>query len=148
VCVCNRQEREKNRQRKLKAVQTREWDSEKKEEDYNPKGYNPRYRRGAHGAVASPSRPAASSNVPPAPPTTTISNDGNKKPAENEWPTLPGIDGKASDDKKQSNRIDEQVEDNKENESFKSTSLEVGQAGGAVSWAEQVEADYNRAEEC
>lgn len=31
-------EREQNRQRKLKAQTGREWDSEKREDDYNPRG--------------------------------------------------------------------------------------------------------------
>ncbi|KAI9769137.1 MAG: hypothetical protein M1840_004488 [Geoglossum simile] len=46
-------EREKNRQRKLKAVEGREWDAEKKEEDYTggPRGGSA-YSRGAHGGVA------------------------------------------------------------------------------------------------
>ncbi|KAK6535279.1 hypothetical protein TWF694_001747 [Orbilia ellipsospora] len=45
-------EREQNRQRKLKALQNREWDSSKTEEDYNPSGYSSRSRRGAHGGVS------------------------------------------------------------------------------------------------
>ncbi|KAH0556138.1 hypothetical protein GP486_005930 [Trichoglossum hirsutum] len=45
-------EREKNRQRKLKAVQGREWDAEKKEEDYNSSGRGgSAFSRGAHGGV-------------------------------------------------------------------------------------------------
>ncbi|EPS36532.1 hypothetical protein H072_9926 [Dactylellina haptotyla CBS 200.50] len=45
-------EREQNRQRKLKALQNREWDVTKTEEDYNPSGYSSRSRRGAHGGVS------------------------------------------------------------------------------------------------
>ncbi|KAK6345433.1 hypothetical protein TWF718_007349 [Orbilia javanica] len=45
-------EREQNRQRKLKALSNREWDSSKNEEDYNPSGYTNRSRRGAHGGVS------------------------------------------------------------------------------------------------
>ncbi|KAI9858702.1 MAG: hypothetical protein M1813_007334 [Trichoglossum hirsutum] len=45
-------EREKNRQRKLKAVQGREWDAEKKEEDYTSGGRGGNtFSRGAHGSV-------------------------------------------------------------------------------------------------
>lgn len=46
-------EREKNRQRKLSAVNTREWDSTKTEEDYNPRKQSSQLRRGAHGGVIS-----------------------------------------------------------------------------------------------
>ncbi|KAJ5226096.1 hypothetical protein N7468_007321 [Penicillium chermesinum] len=45
-------EREKNRQRKLKAQTGREWDSEKREEDYNPRGGGSQFRRGMHGGVS------------------------------------------------------------------------------------------------
>ncbi|KAJ5923400.1 hypothetical protein N7454_008645 [Penicillium verhagenii] len=45
-------EREQNRQRKLKAQTGREWDSEKREDDYNPRGGGSQYRRGMHGGVA------------------------------------------------------------------------------------------------
>ncbi|KAI9835927.1 MAG: hypothetical protein M1819_001825 [Sarea resinae] len=48
-------EREKNRLRKLKAVQGREWDAEKKEEDYSGRGGRgnaSQFRRGAYGGVA------------------------------------------------------------------------------------------------
>ncbi|KAH0545255.1 hypothetical protein FGG08_000709 [Glutinoglossum americanum] len=45
-------EREKNRQRKLKTVEGREWDAEKKEEDYTSGGRGgSAYSRGAHGGV-------------------------------------------------------------------------------------------------
>jgi hypothetical protein len=60
--VGNSEEREKNRQRKLKAVQNREWDSTKTEEDYNPRGYNPRYRRGANGGVVPDQAPDANTS--------------------------------------------------------------------------------------
>lgn len=45
-------EREQNRQRKLKAVGGREWDSQKQEEDYNPRGGGSQFRRGMHGGVS------------------------------------------------------------------------------------------------
>lgn len=45
-------EREQNRQRKLKAQTGREWDSEKREEDYNPRGGGSQFRRGMHGGVS------------------------------------------------------------------------------------------------
>lgn len=60
--IGNSEEREKNRQRKLKAVQNREWDSTKTEEDYNPRGYNPRYRRGANGGVVPDQAPDANTS--------------------------------------------------------------------------------------
>ncbi|CAI7570285.1 unnamed protein product [Penicillium glandicola] len=49
-------EREKNRQRKLKAQTGREWDSQKREEDYNPRGGGSQFRRGMHGGVSGPVR--------------------------------------------------------------------------------------------
>ncbi|KAJ5646915.1 hypothetical protein N7490_003287 [Penicillium lividum] len=45
-------EREQNRQRKLKAQTGREWDSEKREDDYNPRGGGSQFRRGMHGGVS------------------------------------------------------------------------------------------------
>ncbi|OGM45237.1 hypothetical protein ABOM_005845 [Aspergillus bombycis] len=45
-------ERERNRQRKLQALGGREWDSQKQEEDYNPRGGRGGYRRGMHGGVS------------------------------------------------------------------------------------------------
>lgn len=45
-------EREQNRQRKLKAQTGREWDLEKREEDYNPRGGGSQFRRGMHGGVS------------------------------------------------------------------------------------------------
>lgn len=45
-------EREQNRQRKLNAVGGREWDSQKREEDYNPRGGGSQFRRGMHGGVS------------------------------------------------------------------------------------------------
>ncbi|GAB7349456.1 hypothetical protein MBLNU459_g8557t1 [Dothideomycetes sp. NU459] len=47
-------EREKNRLRKLKASTGREWDSEKHEDDYAPRGGGRSAGRGAHGGVAGP----------------------------------------------------------------------------------------------
>lgn len=49
-------EREQNRQRKLKAQTGREWDSEKREDDYNPRGGGSQYRRGMHGGVSGQTR--------------------------------------------------------------------------------------------
>ena len=49
-------EREKNRARKLKAVGGREWDAEKKEEDYAGGQRREQYRRGAHGGVVGSQR--------------------------------------------------------------------------------------------
>ncbi|KAE8356440.1 hypothetical protein BDV28DRAFT_102849 [Aspergillus coremiiformis] len=45
-------ERERNRQRKLQALNGREWDSQKQEEDYNPRGGRGQFRRGMHGGVS------------------------------------------------------------------------------------------------
>ncbi|KAJ5594966.1 uncharacterized protein N7459_001174 [Penicillium hispanicum] len=45
-------EREQNRQRKLNAQTGREWDSEKREEDYNLRGGGSQFRRGMHGGVS------------------------------------------------------------------------------------------------
>jgi len=46
-------ERERNRLRKLKAVEGREWDAEKKDEDFAGRGgTSSQFRRGAHGGVA------------------------------------------------------------------------------------------------
>lgn len=45
-------EREKNRMRKLKAMEGREWDAEKQEQDYAPRGGGRGgFSRGAHGGV-------------------------------------------------------------------------------------------------
>lgn len=49
-------ERERNRQRKLKAQTGREWDLEKREEDYNPRGGGSQFRRGMHGGVTGHTR--------------------------------------------------------------------------------------------
>ncbi|KAJ5550031.1 hypothetical protein N7535_002026 [Penicillium sp. DV-2018c] len=49
-------EREQNRQRKLKAQTGREWDSQKREEDYNPRGGGSQFRRGMHGGVSGVAR--------------------------------------------------------------------------------------------
>ncbi|PYI05474.1 hypothetical protein BO78DRAFT_387733 [Aspergillus sclerotiicarbonarius CBS 121057] len=46
-------ERERNRLRKLNALNGREWDAEKKEEDYNSRGGGKgQFRRGMHGGVS------------------------------------------------------------------------------------------------
>lgn len=49
-------EREQNRQRKLKAQTGREWDSQKREEDYSPRGGGSQFRRGMHGGVSGHTR--------------------------------------------------------------------------------------------
>lgn len=45
-------ERERNRLRKLNALNGREWDATKQEEDYNPRGGKGQFRRGMHGGVS------------------------------------------------------------------------------------------------
>ncbi|RAL17351.1 uncharacterized protein BO97DRAFT_5106 [Aspergillus homomorphus CBS 101889] len=45
-------ERERNRQRKLQAFAGREWDAQKTEEDFNPRGGRGGFRRGMHGGVS------------------------------------------------------------------------------------------------
>lgn len=45
-------EREQNRLRKLNAQTGREWDSQKTEDDYNPRGGGSQFRRGMHGGVS------------------------------------------------------------------------------------------------
>ncbi|TGZ83787.1 hypothetical protein EX30DRAFT_346531 [Ascodesmis nigricans] len=92
------EERERNRQRKLKAFQTREWDVEKKEEDYNPSSL-PRYRRGAHGAVVGgqttqsrPNPPAEQNNPPQAPTSPAEKMTSPKADTKTEWPALPGAE--------------------------------------------------------
>ncbi|EAW06642.1 uncharacterized protein ACLA_083370 [Aspergillus clavatus NRRL 1] len=45
-------ERERNRLRKLEALNGREWDASKREEDYNPRGGRGQFRRGMHGGVS------------------------------------------------------------------------------------------------
>ena len=45
-------EREQNRLRKLNAQTGREWDSQKNEDDYNPRGGGSQFRRGMHGGVS------------------------------------------------------------------------------------------------
>ncbi|PYI36601.1 hypothetical protein BP00DRAFT_110566 [Aspergillus indologenus CBS 114.80] len=45
-------ERERNRQRKLQAFAGREWDAQKKEEDFAPRGGRGGFRRGMHGGVS------------------------------------------------------------------------------------------------
>ncbi|KAJ5093767.1 hypothetical protein N7456_009628 [Penicillium angulare] len=49
-------EREQNRQRKLKSQTGREWDLEKREEDYNSRGGGSQFRRGMHGGVSGVAR--------------------------------------------------------------------------------------------
>ncbi|KAF8246750.1 hypothetical protein K440DRAFT_630612 [Wilcoxina mikolae CBS 423.85] len=119
------QEREKNRQRKLKAVQAREWDSEKKEEDYNPRGYNPRFRRGAYGGVAASPR-RGNIETTPTPVATKPTTKPTEKPIDSgsQWPVLPGSkskDGEAGE-----------------------TKIPL-MSPGAGTWAEQVEAGISPA---
>ena len=45
-------ERERNRQRKMNALNGREWDATKQEDDYNPRGGKGGFRRGMHGGVS------------------------------------------------------------------------------------------------
>lgn len=45
-------ERERNRLRKLNALNGREWDATKQEEDYNPRGGKGQFGRGMHGGVS------------------------------------------------------------------------------------------------
>lgn len=49
-------ERERNRQRKLDALNGREWDATKQEEDYNPRSRKSQFRRGMHGGFSGYSR--------------------------------------------------------------------------------------------
>lgn len=80
-------EREKNRQRKLSAVNNREWDSTKTEEDYNPKKQSSRFRRGVYGATTTPPRDA-----PTGPRRIAVASGGSpsKNPTSTqEWPDLP-----------------------------------------------------------
>lgn len=69
----------------MKAVQNREWDSEKKEEDYNPSSL-PRYRRGAHGAVTG----GKSNNSRPGPAGPMKDRSAPATQLVTEWPELPG----------------------------------------------------------
>ncbi|KAA8910050.1 hypothetical protein FN846DRAFT_940476 [Sphaerosporella brunnea] len=121
------EEREKNRQRKLKAVQNREWDSEKKEEDYNPRGYNPRFRRGAHGGVAGPPRNIdPNTHTMPAKVVAKLAPPKVVAPEDNEqWPDLAGAKKKA---------------ENKGGEQMKALKTDLAEMSPAVgSWADQVE---------
>jgi len=45
------EERERNRRRKMEGAGGREWDVEKREEDFNDRGRGAEYTRGVHGAV-------------------------------------------------------------------------------------------------
>lgn len=97
VIVEHSDEREKNRQRKLSAVQAREWDSTKTEEDYNPRKQSSRFSRGAHGGVTGPPTPARGPPTPPrgAPTGPRRGATGPRRPsskvssASQEWPGLP-----------------------------------------------------------
>ncbi|KAJ6160718.1 hypothetical protein N7470_004114 [Penicillium chermesinum] len=90
-------EREKNRQRKLKAQTGREWDSEKREEDYNPRGGGSQFRRAPgedeDGAVVVVVVEGLHEGpVVTAPPSKGPSEKADRKPAVNndaEFPSLP-----------------------------------------------------------
>lgn len=152
-------EREKNRQRKLKAVQTREWDSTKTEEDYNPRSRSSGFRRGAHGGVAAaapprgaPSGPRAGVGSPAKAAATAVSVQ--------EWPELPGGRQKGgAEGPKGEAKKDELKEEEVKQEEVKRGANEVQEknptidttapkgkpallspAIGGSSWAEQVEA--------
>lgn len=115
------EERERNRQKKLKAVQNREWDSEKKEEDYNPNNL-PRYRRGAHGAVVGG---AMSGNRPlPAKPMAAEKTAILAK-TPTEWPALPGKANDKNDTPAEASTVQEDMK------------IEIPVLQG--SWADQVE---------
>lgn len=143
-------ERERNRQRKLKAVQHREWDVEKKEEDYNPRGYNPRFRRGAHGGVAASPRPPGPHDEEK--PTEVLDSAG--------WPVLAEALAKAEESSKPKIEADEVLDSSgwpvlPEGKAEKNTIEEKDTAeirpekpmlpmlspaiGGGTSWADQVE---------
>lgn len=86
LCSTYSDEREKNRQRKLSAACSREWDSTKTEEDYNPKNKSTRFRRGVHGAVTGSPRGASTG------PRRSVTSSGGspKNPTSTqEWPDLP-----------------------------------------------------------
>lgn len=57
-------ERERNRQRKLHALNGREWDATKQEEDYNSRGGKSGFRRGMHGGVSGYTRRDFDDNRP------------------------------------------------------------------------------------
>ncbi|CUS08360.1 unnamed protein product, partial [Tuber aestivum] len=152
-------EREKNRQRKLKAVQTREWDSTKTEEDYNPRNRSSGFRRGAHGGVVVASPPRGAPSGPRAgagsPPRATAG-----AASAQEWPELPGGKGRAEGPKGEAKRDEletqEEVRQEKEVKSEanedqkKNPTVDTAKARGKPallspttgnsSWAEQVEA--------
>lgn len=154
-------EREKNRQRKLKAVQTREWDSTKTEEDYNPRSRSSGFRRGAHGGVAAATPPRGAPSGPragvgsPAKATATVSST-------QEWPELPGgkPKGGAEGPKGEVNKgelkegeVKQEVKREADETQKKSPAIDtidtttskgkpalLSPAIGGSSWAEQVEA--------
>jgi hypothetical protein len=124
-------EREKNRQRKLNAVQAREWDSEKREEDYNPKGYNPRYRKGLHGAVASRDAPTSPRGGGAAAAKDTVASPAKSPGTPAEWPTLPG--------QKKRDKSEENAKDAHTGGEEKMADLSITLPATGSSWAEQVE---------
>ncbi|PWW80827.1 hypothetical protein C7212DRAFT_161639 [Tuber magnatum] len=155
-------EREKNRQRKLKAVQTREWDSTKTEEDYNPRNRSSVFRRGAHGGVAAATPPRGAPSGPRAgvgsPARATVAATSAQ-----EWPGLPGggQKGRAEEPKGEAKKGESEKEEEgvRQEEEVKSEANEDQKKGptidtttargkpallspttGNSSWAEQVEA--------
>ncbi|RPA96735.1 hypothetical protein L873DRAFT_1214081 [Choiromyces venosus 120613-1] len=154
-------EREKNRQRKLKAVQTREWDSTKTEEDYNPRSRSSGFRRGAHGAVATAGTPPRGA---PSGPRAGVNSPAKATAAvAQEWPELQGGGGgkqkggakgevkKEDGEVKPEKKLEEEVkteakeEDQKRNPTIDTTATKgkpafLSPAIGGSSWAEQVEA--------
>jgi len=121
-------EREKNRQRKLNAVQAREWDSEKREEDYNPRGYNPRYRKGLHGSVAPRDAPASPRGGGAA----AVASSAKSPDAPAEWPTLPG-------QKKRDKPEEAKAKDAHTGREEEMADLSITLPATGSSWAEQVE---------
>jgi len=143
----------------LKAVQTREWDSTKTEEDYNPRSRSSGFRRGAHGGVATaapprgaPSGPRAGVGSPAKAAVTAVSVQ--------EWPELPGEKQKGGaegpkgevkkdelkeEEVKQEEAKHEANEVQKKNPTIDTTAPKdkpalLSPAIGGSSWAEQVEA--------
>ena len=146
-------EREKNRQRKLKAVQTREWDSTKTEEDYNPRSRSSGFRRGAHGGVAAATPPRGA----PSGPRAGVGSSAKATAAvtsTQEWPELPGGKGEAEGQKSEVKKEEkvkhegvkrEANEVQKKNPTIDATAAKgkpalLSPAIAGSSWAEQVEA--------
>jgi len=155
-------EREKNRQRKLKAVQTREWDSTKTEEDYNPRSRSSGFRRGAHGGVAAATPPRGAPSGPRAGVGSPAKATAAVAPTQ-EWPELPGGELKGGaegskgevnkDEPKKEGEVEQEVKreaneiqkktptiDTIDTTAAKGKPALLSPAIGGSSWAEQVEA--------